>query len=56
VLVVEDAGPGVGDAADGTGIRGMRERAVLVGARLDLDSRADRGTRVRLVLDGGQGE
>jgi two-component system, NarL family, sensor histidine kinase UhpB len=56
VLVVEDAGPGVGDAADGTGIRGMRERAVLVGARLDLDSRADRGTRVRLVLDGGRGE
>jgi two-component system, NarL family, sensor histidine kinase UhpB len=57
VLVVEDTGPGVEeDAADGTGIRGMRERAVLVGAKLDLGSRAGHGTWVRLVLDGGPGE
>jgi two-component system sensor histidine kinase UhpB len=52
VLVVEDAGPGVAaEAADGAGIRGMRERAVLVGAQLDLRSTAGRGMRVRLVLD-----
>lgn len=57
VLVVEDTGPGVDDeAADGTGIRGMRERAVLVGARLDVGSRAGHGMRVRLVLDGIPGE
>ena len=57
MLVVEDTGPGVEEeAADGTGIRGMRERAVLVGAQLDVGSRAGRGMRVRLVLDGRPAE
>ena len=53
MVVVEDTGPGVGEeGADGTGIRGMRERAVLVGAQLDVGSPAGHGMRVRLVLDG----
>jgi two-component system sensor histidine kinase UhpB len=57
VLVVEDTGPGVaGDAVDGTGIRGMRERAVLVGAQLDLRAPTGGGMRVRLVLEERPGE
>lgn len=57
VLLVEDTGPGVAaDAVDGTGIRGMRERAVLVGAQLDLRSPTGRGMRVRLVLEERPGE
>jgi two-component system, NarL family, sensor histidine kinase UhpB len=51
VLVVEDTGPGVNAFADGTGIRGMRERALLVGARLTLDAPLGHGMRVRLVLN-----
>jgi two-component system sensor histidine kinase UhpB len=50
VLVVEDNGPGA-KAFEGTGIRGMRERALLVGAQLTLDGPAGRGVRVQLVLD-----
>jgi two-component system sensor histidine kinase UhpB len=49
VLVVADNGPGIDGFVDGTGIRGMRERALLVGAQLELDAGAE-GTRVRLVL------
>jgi two-component system sensor histidine kinase UhpB len=57
VLVVEDTGPGVAaDAVDGTGIRGMRERAVLVGAQLDLRAPTGGGMRVRLVLEERPGE
>jgi two-component system sensor histidine kinase UhpB len=55
VLVVSDRGPGAGGEVEGTGIRGMRERALLVGAQLDLESGSGCGTRVRLVLDGGTG-
>ena len=55
VLVVEDTGPGAERIADGDGLRGMRERALLVGARLELDSSPGRGMRVRLVLDGEPG-
>ena len=60
-LVLEPAGDGVvlrvrddgkGFRPDGSkpvnGIRGMRERAVLVGARLRIDSRPGRGTEVEL--------
>jgi two-component system sensor histidine kinase UhpB len=53
VLVVEDKGPGAMAIDDGTGIRGMRERALLVGARLTLDAPPGRGVRVRLVLNDG---
>jgi two-component system sensor histidine kinase UhpB len=50
ILEVADNGPGMDSFGDGTGIKGMRERALLVGAQLDLDTEAGRGTRVRLVL------
>jgi len=53
-LTVEDRGAGFDAAAVANGgergIRGMRERAVLVGATLELDSRPGDGTRVRLTV------
>ena len=51
-LVVSDEGRGFRvDASTPTvGIRGMRERAVLVGAELDLQSSPGAGTTVRLVV------
>jgi two-component system sensor histidine kinase UhpB len=52
VLTVEDDGCGMSDNAEaGTGIRGMRERAALIGARLDIaPGRDGRGCAVRLSL------
>jgi two-component system sensor histidine kinase UhpB len=52
-LTVRDEGRGfVADKVrDGNGLRGMRERAVLVGAALTIDSREGVGTTVRLRLD-----
>ncbi|MFH8801095.1 histidine kinase [Streptomyces sp. NPDC017936] len=47
-LLVRDNGRGLGPAAEGAGIRGMRERALLIGATLTLTSGADGGTEVRL--------
>jgi len=49
-LTVIDAGNGLPEGhAPGTGIRGMRERATLVGANLTIDGHpVDGGTRVRL--------
>jgi len=39
------------DALDSSqGIRGMRERAMLVGARLSIDSRPGQGTTVNLLI------
>lgn len=49
-LVVSDDGRGVGSAAEGGGIRGMRERAVLICARLDVREPQQGGTHVRLAL------
>jgi two-component system, NarL family, sensor histidine kinase UhpB len=51
-LVVRDSGRGFepGTHARGTGLRGMRERAMLVGAALDVESRPGHGTTVRLRL------
>jgi two-component system sensor histidine kinase UhpB len=50
-LEVSDDGGGLGDgAAQGSGIRGMRERAVLLGAELAIRSGRD-GTRITLDLD-----
>jgi two-component system sensor histidine kinase UhpB len=52
VLTITDDGVGF-DAAQpsaGIGIRGMRERAVMIGARLAVRSRAGSGTTVRLAL------
>jgi two-component system sensor histidine kinase UhpB len=49
VLEVRDDGCGM-DGSEGTGLRGMRERALLVGARLALEPAPSGGTVVRLVL------
>ncbi len=55
VLTVQDDGQGIGaetltaagDDDDRLGIRGMHERAGLIGAQLDISSAAGQGTRVR---------
>ncbi|MEU8652328.1 sensor histidine kinase [Streptomyces sp. NPDC048737] len=49
LLTVADDGRGTGIAHEGAGIRGMRERALLVGATLDIVSQPA-GTRVRLTV------
>jgi two-component system sensor histidine kinase UhpB len=51
-LEVRDDGQGFEprSASDGTGLRGMRERAVLVGADLVVSSASGQGTTVRLRL------
>jgi two-component system, NarL family, sensor histidine kinase UhpB len=48
-LEVTDAGAGF-ESADGTGLLGMRERALLIGAELEIRSSVGRGTLVRLRL------
>ena len=48
VLTVTDDGCGIGDGVEGAGIRGMRERALLVGAELSVGPHPDAGTEVRL--------
>ncbi|MFI6740077.1 histidine kinase [Nonomuraea sp. NPDC050451] len=48
-LRVADDGQG-GARQDGAGIRGMRERALLIGARLTVDSPPGEGTRVHLTI------
>lgn len=50
VLAVSDDGCGSGVAREGAGIRGMRERALLIGAMLDVTSEPDAGTQVRLTV------
>ena len=52
-LTVSDDGSGFAfdDAAGGIGLDGMRERAMLVGGELTIESRPGVGTRVRLVID-----
>ncbi|SCG50316.1 two-component system, NarL family, sensor histidine kinase UhpB [Micromonospora echinaurantiaca] len=57
-LRVRDDGRGIGAAPEGTGIRGMRERALLIGAQLSVGPAAGGGTEVRLTVpvaerDGG---
>ncbi|MDF5752641.1 sensor histidine kinase [Spongiactinospora sp. TRM90649] len=49
VLRVTDDGRG-GARPDGAGVRGMRERALLIGARLTVTSPPGEGTDVRLVV------
>ncbi len=51
VLTVRDAGTGLGPAGGGSGIRGMRERAGLLGATLDVHDRGpEHGCEVRLEV------
>lgn len=51
-LRISDDGAG-GVADEGAGIRGMRERALLIGARLTVAERAGGGTDVTLVVPAG---
>ncbi|NED01000.1 sensor histidine kinase, partial [Streptomyces sp. SID6648] len=48
-LTIADDGRGIEAAHEGAGIRGMRERALLVGADLDITSAPGVGTRIRLT-------
>jgi len=52
VLTVDDDGVGLppGSQDSAQGIRGMRERAMLIGAELELGERPGGGTRVRLTV------
>lgn len=50
VLVVEDNGRGLGLAEEGAGVRGMRERALLIGGSLEVRSEPGRGTAVELSV------
>lgn len=60
LLEVSDDGGGFtfADENKGLGMSGMRERALLVGGRLEIDSRPGKGTKVKLEvpLDGSAGE
>ncbi len=47
-LLIRDDGRGLGDAPEGAGLRGMRERALLVGAARFLGPGPRGGTEVRL--------
>ncbi|MEU6451488.1 sensor histidine kinase [Streptomyces sp. NPDC046979] len=48
-LTISDDGRGMEAACEGAGIRGMRERALLIGAALDITSAPEAGTRIRLT-------
>ncbi|MFF9044991.1 HAMP domain-containing sensor histidine kinase [Streptomyces parvulus] len=48
-LAIADDGRGMEAACEGAGIRGMRERALLIGAALDITSAPGAGTRIRLT-------
>ncbi|WP_433544629.1 HAMP domain-containing sensor histidine kinase (plasmid) [Streptomyces sp. CA-294286] len=50
VLSVADDGRGTEITREGAGIRGMRERALLIGATLDVTSQRRAGTQVRLTV------
>ncbi|MFT4083768.1 MAG: HAMP domain-containing sensor histidine kinase [Nocardioides sp.] len=52
VLEVSDDGHGCRDLVAGAGLNGMRERALLIGADLEVDSSPMRGTTVRLAVPG----
>ncbi|WP_236791898.1 sensor histidine kinase [Amycolatopsis sp. GM8] len=49
-LRLRDDGRGIGDATEGAGITGMRERALLIGARLTIGPAPGAGTEIRLVV------
>jgi len=47
-LVISDDGSGLGTSREGAGIKGMRERAVLIGGELSISSLPQGGVEVRL--------
>lgn len=49
-LRVGDDGRGIGHAPEGSGLRGMRERALLIGADLTVRPRPEGGTEIRLTV------
>ncbi|MGW3115060.1 histidine kinase [Streptomyces sp. NPDC001091] len=49
-LRIGDDGRGIGGAPEGSGLRGMRERALLIGARLTVCPRPGGGTEIRLTV------
>lgn len=55
-LCIRDNGRGLGLSHEGAGIRGMRERALLVGASLDLGAAPYGGTELSLVVPVGVAE
>ncbi|MET7641603.1 HAMP domain-containing sensor histidine kinase [Streptomyces sp. NPDC005438] len=55
-LLIRDDGRGLGNAPEGAGIRGMRERALLIGAQLSLGRSPMGGTEVRLRVPLREGE
>ena len=57
-LTVTDDGSGFtfDQATSGLGLGGMRERAILVGGELDIESRPDHGTTIRLLVPVRQGD
>lgn len=50
VLRITDDGRGFNGSGEGAGIRGMRERAILIGAHLKLGPAPVGGTEVCLVV------
>lgn len=49
-LRIRDDGRGVGDSPEGAGLRGMRERALLIGAGLQVGRPPGGGTEIRLTV------
>jgi two-component system sensor histidine kinase UhpB len=54
-VLVRDDGKGLGGAPEGSGISGMRERALLVGAALSLGPAPEQGTDIRLTVPAAPG-
>lgn len=54
-LTVADDGVGLGEAAPGGGMLGMRERALLIGAALAIEPAESGGVAVRLVVPAERG-
>ena len=55
-LRVVDDGCGLGGSREGAGIRGMRERAMLIAATLTVEPHQDGGTELRLFVPAARTE
>jgi two-component system sensor histidine kinase UhpB len=55
-LLVRDNGTGLSGAPEGSGLSGMRERALLIGAALFLEPAPGRGTDIRLRVPAPAGD